>query len=372
MSTGEIDSSRSGIPYISTYSIGEAIWDFDDNGKVVEHQPQEKPSARQVYDNNHSFNEILSSLSYILLGPDSVAPIINKKTHNTTNVEISLRSYARAVIFMALSPDFLSNIKYVNSSSTIVRRLYVLDENDKIGKSISQFVNGERQNFIGITKTKESLLFENENLKYEPASFLNKWCEKFDFGNVSIEGTEQGLGAVIYIEKNGKKRLMADEGYGITQLFTLILQIECCILNATRKQRLTGEWSLYSNSYDVEYEPQVVSVEEPEIHLHPKFQSLLADMFVEAYQEYKIHFIIETHSEYLIRKLQVMVADKNNTLSTNDVSLNYVEKNENGISHNRQIKILDDGRLSEPFGVGFYDEADSLAMELMKYKARIK
>ena len=67
-----------------------------------------------------------------------------------------------------------------------------------------------------------------------------------------------------------------------------------------------------------------------------------------------------------------MVADKENALTSNDVSLNYVEKNEEGVSHNRQIKILEDGRLSEPFGSGFYDEADTLAMELMKYKARKK
>ena len=95
-------------------------------------------------------------------------------------------------------------------------------------------------------------------------------------------------------------------------------------------------------------------------------------MFVEAYQKYNIHFIIETHSEYLIRKLQVMVADKGNALTPNDVSLNYVEKDEHGISTNRKIDILEDGRLSEPFGPGFYDEADGLAMELMEYKARRK
>ena len=69
---------------------------------------------------------------------------------------------------------------------------------------------------------------------------------------------------------------------------------------------------------------------------------------------------------------QVMVADKENSLTSNDVSLNYVDKDENGISHNRQIKIQEDGRLSEPFGPGFFDEADSLAMDLMKYKVRRK
>lgn len=368
LSMGEIDSTSSGIPYISTYSLGEGMsFSFGDDGTMVNHQPQEKPSARQNYDNNHSFNEVLSSLSYIILGPDSDAPKFNTKKQHTSDLEHSLRSYARATIITAISPEFLCDIKYVNSSSTIVRRLYVLDENDKIGRSIGQFVNGEKQKFIGINKTKESIFFENESLKYITGTFLNKWCKEFNIGKVSIEGTEQGLGAMIYNEKNGRKRLMAEEGYGITQLFTLILQIECCILNATRKQKLTGRWSLFDNSYDVEYEPQIISVEEPEIHLHPKYQSLLADMFVEAYREYNIHFIIETHSEYIVRKLQVMVADKENALTSNDVSLNYVEKNENGISTNRKIDILEDGRLSEPFGTGFFDESKNLVLKMMKF-----
>ena len=87
-------------------------------------------------------------------------------------------------------------------------------------------------------------------------------------------------------------------------------------------------------------------------------------MFVEAYKKYNIHFIIETHSEYLIRKLQVMVADKDSSLTSNDVSLNYVEKDEKGVSHNRQIKIQEDGRLDRSFGKGFYDEAGCLSRQL--------
>ena len=66
------------------------------------------------------------------------------------------------------------------------------------------------------------------------------------------------------------------------------------------------------------------------------------------------------------------MAEKENALSPNDVSLNYVEKDENGVSHNRQIKIQKDGRLSEPFGPGFFDEATGLSMHLLKMKMEAK
>ena len=130
-------------------------------------------------------------------------------------------------------------------------------------------------------------------------------------------------------------------------------------------ESLQGEWSH-------EYKPQTICVEEPEIHLHPKYQSLLAELFVEAYQKYNIHFIIETHSEYLIRKLQVMVADKENTLTADDVSLNYIEKDENGVSTNRKIEIREDGSLSDSFGSGFFDEATGLSMDLLRMKIESK
>ena len=63
-----------------------------------------------------------------------------------------------------------------------------------------------------------------------------------------------------------------------------------------------------------------------------------------------------------------MVADKENSLTTNDVSLNYIEKNKDGISRNKQIKILEDGGLSDSFGAGCYDEADNLAIQLFRNK----
>lgn len=203
----------------------------------------------------------------------------------------------------------------------------------------------------------------------ETGQFMNKWIKEFGIGDaVRIEGTDQGLGILAFLEKEGEKRLLADEGYGITQLVALLMQIENNVLNAKQIKYSDGVFA----PIPYQYVTSTIYVEEPENHLHPKFQSLLADMFVEAYREYNIHFIIETHSEYLIRKLQVMVADKDNSLSSNDVSINYVEKDEEGVSRNRQIKINKDGGLSDSFGKGFYDEADDLTMELLRYKAQLR
>lgn len=58
-----------------------------------------------------------------------------------------------------------------------------------------------------------------------------------------------------------------------------------------------------------------ILLEEPEIHLHPLAQSVLAELFVEASKKRRVQFIVETHSEHLFRRLQTLVAKEQLPLS---------------------------------------------------------
>lgn len=374
LSEGGIDINTSMVPKgyfgIRMYSTSQTFFDIDNpENNRTEHLEVPNRLSRKKYDESYSlFPAVIAAFEDLFFYDKPVDPVsLEYVIPHKGDVIRTLKAFAKVVIVDAIEADFLEDITYINSSSTTVRRLYVLDDNDKIGNAINQVVYGNKQQFI-CNGHSESTLINDEKFKYSPRTFLDKWCERFGLGKITIEGSEQGLGAMVYVEKNGQKRLMADEGYGITQLFTLLLQIECRILKATRREVQKGKWTNSNANYTIDYAPQCICIEEPENHLHPKFQSMLAEMFVEAYQKYNIHFIIETHSEYLIRKLQVMVADKENKLTSNEVSINYVDKDENGISHNRQIKILDDGSLGGKFGTGFFDEAASLAVTLFKSK----
>lgn len=268
------------------------------------------------------------------------------------DIEKNKELYVTLICNEVVKPFFIQDIMYADSSSAYIKRLYNIEENNKICSALRRMHQRELSDHDALN---EGIICTNFT-----GTFLNKWIKNFQIGDgIKVEGTEHGVGAVVFLIKEGEKRLLADEGYGITQLVSLLLYIDNSIPSYPNDNCFT------------EYKPQYIYVEEPENHLHPKFQSLLADMFVEAYQKYNIHFIVETHSEYLIRKLQVMVADKENALTSKDVSLNYVEK-EDGISTNRKIEILEDGRLSEPFGPGFFDEATDLSMRLLKMKMEAK
>ena len=276
---------------------------------------------------------------------------IEKHLTNEEKEKKKKHSFMSLLVNEVVRPSFTKVSEYINSSSALINRLYSIEDENKMSKALRLW--NERISYF------RYVLEDGYSILNRPGCFLNKWIKKFHIGDsIEIEGTTEGVGILVYLGKDGKRCLLADEGYGITQLVSLLLQIDNCILLALGPDS-DGQY-IYPN--------KMICVEEPEVHLHPKYQSLLADMFVEAYKKYNIRFIIETHSEYLIRKLQVMVADKENTLTPNDVSLNYVEKDEWGLSHNRQIKILADGGLSNSFGAGFFDEADTLAIQLFRTK----
>lgn len=64
------------------------------------------------------------------------------------------------------------------------------------------------------------------------------------------------------------------------------------------------------------------SVSQPETHLHPEVQARLANYFVRLTKERNMSFIIETHSEYLINRLRLLVAKKE--IGEDDLSVVYV------------------------------------------------
>ena len=67
--------------------------------------------------------------------------------------------------------------------------------------------------------------------------------------------------------------------------------------------------------------------------------------------------ILETHSEYIVRQLQLLV--KTNKLSEESVGIQYLWKANEEVNV-REIKINKSGQLSDEFGPGFFDEAHRL------------
>lgn len=281
--------------------------------------------------------------------------------------------FAKLFIQEVVCPDWCGTLEYVSSSRAEVKRRYTLDTKDQFSELLKRYFDAKRK--LGPDDTRDYHFLDCN--PYSIDSFINKWILRFGVGgSISAEPDSDGTGIAIWITKdNGKKSLLADEGFGITQLISILLQIETAILSAkgVRTNRFIGLEDLDGYDEGFQYEAHTIAIEEPEIHLHPKYQSMLADMLVEAYKKYNVHFIVETHSEYLIRKLQVLVAGKDNEedlqISNDEISILYVNSpkvvEETGEPQVKQIEICADGYLDDTFGEGFFDEATKLSHKLM-------
>jgi predicted ATPase len=181
--------------------------------------------------------------------------------------------------------------------------------------------------------------------------FINKWLNELEIADelkaskIKLENKTQGqyLGFYYSLMINNQEVPLFDCGSGIHQIVLLLLNI----VNAD-----------YSKTF---------LLEEPETNMHPMLQSKLADLFVEAKNKFRINFIIETHSEYLIRKLQYLTAK--NDISTEDIVIYYFNADTFVTSDEpkvKKIEIRKNGQLTESFGKGFLDETTMLQFELYK------
>ena len=182
-------------------------------------------------------------------------------------------------------------------------------------------------------------------------SELNTWVEKFGFGDsVELKELSSTLLSIIFNDSSsGKYTNIANAGFGASQILPLIIQ---ALLSP--KESLT-------------------IAEQPEIHLNPKLQCVLADLFAfMAKKDQRV--IVESHSEHLLLRLRYLVANK--SLSSDDIAIYFVEK-EKGVSSIKEIKIETDGHINPvEWPKGFFEdtlrESLALATEQMKNKKQPK
>ncbi|MCY7337200.1 MAG: AAA family ATPase [Chamaesiphon sp.] len=89
---------------------------------------------------------------------------------------------------------------------------------------------------------------------------------------------------------------------------------------------------------------QLVYIEQPEIHLHPRAQAALADIIVEAVNR-GVRVTLETHSELFLRRIQSLVAE--DKLAHDKVKLHWFSKDENGFTQISTADLDTDGSFGD-------------------------
>ncbi len=110
----------------------------------------------------------------------------------------------------------------------------------------------------------------------------------------------------------------------------------------------------------------IVAIEQPEIHLHPKLQSELADVFIEtALGDEKKTYLIETHSEHLLLRIMRRIRESTSgelpkgkfEIKPDDVQILFVMPSQNAEgSVVKKIALDEDGEMVDTWPGGFFEE----------------
>ena len=100
-------------------------------------------------------------------------------------------------------------------------------------------------------------------------------------------------------ERGGAEVLLPDMGIGVSQVLPVLVLCYYAPPGST------------------------VTLEQPELHLHPSAQAGLADVFIDVIQNRDVQIIVESHSEHFLRRLQRRIAEEK--LDPSDAALHYCE-----------------------------------------------
>ena len=237
-------------------------------------------------------------------------------------------------------------IEYITAHAANQNTIYnTADRNDYIAQTVHGFVRAK----IGRGQ-KEYV-------------FVTDWMRKFgvghDFDVISIDGEAY---RVKIKDKDDSTVNLADKGMGSIQLMILLLRL-ATILREYEPQNIVA----LEESDQLRY-PTII-IEEPEQNLHPKVQSQLADLFLYLNKEYHCKFVVETHSEYLIRKTQVLVSkenfEDNFSMKENNPFMVYYFDGEDEKKPYYPMEYRTDGNFSNEFGTGFFDAATKLLYDIL-------
>ena len=105
----------------------------------------------------------------------------------------------------------------------------------------------------------------------------------------------------------------------------------------------------------------LIAIEQPELHIHPRLQAEIADLFLEASHKQQHQFLIETHSEHCILRLQRRIRETSQgkptpgrELMSEDVVVYYVSSDDNA-TRVRRIDIDKHGDFVQPWPDDFFE-----------------
>ena len=133
-----------------------------------------------------------------------------------------------------------------------------------------------------------------------------------------VSDTSRDYEFLVKQYKGGPEVRLTDVGFGVSQVLPVLI---LCY-----------------------YAPEgsILILEQPEAHLHPKVQTELADVLIDVVKNRNLQIILESHSEYLLSRLQRRIAEKE--IAAADTALYFCEIKD-GTSEIEQLNVDEYGNI---------------------------
>lgn len=134
--------------------------------------------------------------------------------------------------------------------------------------------------------------------------------------------------------RSGTSVALADVGVGVSQVLPIVVQLALA-------------------------HGDLVLIEQPELHLHPRAQAELGDLLLDSVRAGNQLFV-ETHSEHLL--LRILRRIRQGTASADDIRVLYVDTDATGASVIKELRVNRRGDFVDEWPNGFFEERlDELA-----------
>ena len=175
---------------------------------------------------------------------------------------------------------------------------------------------------------------------------VSEWFQKTGMAEgISVKALTSRHYEICLRDKGGKEHNICDVGFGCSQVLPVI----------------AASYSFASNLGS----DTILTIQEPEIHLHPNAQAELGSLFSSICKNGQL--FIETHSPYLIIRLQTDIAKA--VISKRDAKFFYVKKKA-GVSTFYDLRIGSDGIFLDKWPEGFFPQRQSETLELARHSGK--
>lgn len=244
---------------------------------------------------------------------------------------------------------FASSLKYLGPLRDAPKPLYPLapaaDPHD-VGlrgehtASILELHKNKKIRYIPSANFKDPVIDRKTVTRTLEAAVID-WLQYLGVAS-SVKSRDQGkLGHELKVElsNSGSTHDLTHVGVGVSQVLPILVM---CLLADT---------------------DSTLVFEQPELHLHPKVQTLLGDFFLSMALSNK-QCIVETHSEYFIDRLRFRIAAASPEKELNSqTKIYFVEKPSQGSSF-REVVINEYGAISD-WPEGFFDQSQQQAEAIL-------